>query len=47
MDPMLTLIGRTEPLFSHDIEVHEKDLSRIVASSRFLLETGTFLDGRM
>jgi len=40
MDPMLSLIGRTEPLFSHDIEVHEKDLSRIVTSSRFLVIGG-------
>jgi FlaA1/EpsC-like NDP-sugar epimerase len=40
MDFILSLIGRTEPLFSNDIEKNEKELSRIVSSSRFLVIGG-------
>ena len=40
MPDILTLIGRTEPLFSQDISLHEKDLSAIVASSQFLVIGG-------
>jgi len=37
---ILKLIGRTEPLFTPDIEKHEAELSAIVASSRFLVIGG-------
>jgi len=37
---ILKLIGRTEPLFTPDIEKHEAELSEIVASSRFLVIGG-------
>jgi len=40
MSNILSLIGRKEPLFSIDISRHEKDLSAIVASSRFLVIGG-------
>ena len=33
---ILPLIGRSEPLFSEDIEVHKKEINAIIASSRFL-----------
>ncbi|GHT57046.1 UDP-N-acetylglucosamine 4,6-dehydratase [Spirochaetia bacterium] len=37
---ILSLIGRTEPLFSADIVLHEQELSDIVSSSRFLVIGG-------
>jgi FlaA1/EpsC-like NDP-sugar epimerase len=37
---ILSIIGRAEPLFSTDISLHEKELSAIVASSRFLVIGG-------
>jgi len=37
---ILSLIGRTEPLFSTDISLHEKELSALIASSRFLVIGG-------
>jgi FlaA1/EpsC-like NDP-sugar epimerase len=40
MTSLLSLIGRTEPLFSQDIAVHEQNLSAIVSSSRFLVIGG-------
>ena len=40
MSNILSLIGRTEPLFSADISRHEKELSAIVSSSRFLVIGG-------
>jgi len=40
MDPLLSVIGRSVPLFETDIEVHETELSRIVRSSRFLVIGG-------
>jgi len=40
MTDILALIGRTEPLFSKDISGHEKELSAIIASSRFLVIGG-------
>ncbi|GHV47706.1 UDP-N-acetylglucosamine 4,6-dehydratase [Spirochaetia bacterium] len=40
MPDILSLIGRTEPLFSTDISRHEKELSGIVTSSRFLVIGG-------
>jgi len=36
----LSLIGRTEPLFSLDVAQHEKELSAVVTSSRFLVIGG-------
>jgi len=36
----LGLIGRTEPLFTPDIEAHELELSALVAASRFLVIGG-------
>ena len=40
MKNILSLIGRTVPLFSADIICHERELSAIVASSRFLVIGG-------
>jgi FlaA1/EpsC-like NDP-sugar epimerase len=40
MSDILSLIGRTEPLFSADISLYEKELSAIIASSRFLVIGG-------
>jgi FlaA1/EpsC-like NDP-sugar epimerase len=40
MQSILQLIGRTEPLFSHDILRYEKDLSDLVSSSSFLVIGG-------
>ena len=40
MTDILSLIGRTEPLFFNDISLHEKELSAIVTSSRFLIIGG-------
>jgi FlaA1/EpsC-like NDP-sugar epimerase len=36
----LSLIGRSDPLFSLDISVHEEELSRLVSASRFLVIGG-------
>jgi FlaA1/EpsC-like NDP-sugar epimerase len=40
MSKILSLIGRTESLFPVDIAAHEKELSRLVSSSRFLVIGG-------
>jgi FlaA1/EpsC-like NDP-sugar epimerase len=40
MSPILSLIGRTVPLFSSDISTHEKQLSILVSSSSFLVIGG-------
>jgi len=40
MSDILSLIGRTEPLFFSDISLHENELSAIVSSSRFLVIGG-------
>lgn len=40
MQNTLSLIGRTEPLFSKDIAVHETEISAIVASARILVIGG-------
>jgi FlaA1/EpsC-like NDP-sugar epimerase len=40
MSPILSLIGRTTPLFSSDIAAHEAELSGLVAGSRFLVIGG-------
>jgi len=40
MNPILSLIGRTDALFTQDIVSHEADLSRIVSQSRFLVLGG-------
>lgn len=40
MNPILSLIGRTDALFTQDIASHEADLSRIVSQSRFLVLGG-------
>jgi len=40
MDPTLALIGRSAPLLAKDIESHSRELSDIVASSRFLVIGG-------
>jgi FlaA1/EpsC-like NDP-sugar epimerase len=40
MSSILPLIGRAEPLFSSDISDHEKELSLLVSSSRFLVIGG-------
>lgn len=40
MNAMLGLIGRSDALFSTDINVHEKKLSEIVSQSRFLVLGG-------
>jgi FlaA1/EpsC-like NDP-sugar epimerase len=40
MFDILSLIGRTEPLFSPDIARHERELSALVSSSRFLVIGG-------
>ncbi|GHT95708.1 UDP-N-acetylglucosamine 4,6-dehydratase [Spirochaetia bacterium] len=40
MASVLSLIGRSEPLFSHDIAAHEDALSAIVRGSRFLVIGG-------
>ena len=37
MSSILSLIGRENELFSNDIKVHEKELSKIVSNSRFLV----------
>ena len=37
MNSILSLIGREKELFSNDIKTHEKKLSEIVSSSRFLV----------
>jgi FlaA1/EpsC-like NDP-sugar epimerase len=41
MNKMLSLIGRNEALFTHDINKHEKELCKIVSSSRFLVLGGS------
>ena len=41
MNKMLSLIGRNEALFTHDIIKHEKELCKIVSSSRFLVLGGS------
>jgi FlaA1/EpsC-like NDP-sugar epimerase len=40
MSSILSLIGRTTPLFSSDIAAHEAELRRLVADSRFLVIGG-------
>ncbi|MDF2153923.1 UDP-N-acetylglucosamine 4,6-dehydratase [Vibrio sp. CAU 1672] len=40
MSNILSLIGRTDPLFTQDISTHEAELSRIVSESRFLVLGG-------
>ena len=40
MSDILSLIGRTEPLFSADISLHEKELSALISSSSFLVIGG-------
>jgi FlaA1/EpsC-like NDP-sugar epimerase len=40
MSSIFSLIGRAEPLFVSDITAHEKELSRLVSSSRFLVIGG-------
>lgn len=40
MNEILPLIGRTDALFTKDIENHEAELSRIVSESRFLVLGG-------
>ncbi len=40
MNPILSLIGRTDALFTQDIISHEAELSRIVSQSRFLVLGG-------
>ncbi|WP_434357286.1 UDP-N-acetylglucosamine 4,6-dehydratase [Parasalinivibrio latis] len=40
MNSILSLIGRTTALFTNDIQAHEKELSRIVSESRFLVLGG-------
>ena len=40
MSDILSLIGRTEPLFSTDIVFYEKELSSLITSSRFLVIGG-------
>ncbi|GHV58160.1 UDP-N-acetylglucosamine 4,6-dehydratase [Spirochaetia bacterium] len=40
MSDILSLIGRSKPLFSQDIAAHEKELSAIVSLSRFLVIGG-------
>jgi FlaA1/EpsC-like NDP-sugar epimerase len=40
MSSILSLIGRTEPFFSSDVISYEKELSRLVSSSRFLVIGG-------
>jgi FlaA1/EpsC-like NDP-sugar epimerase len=40
MSSILSLLGRTAPLFSSDIAVHETELSRLVSSSCFLVIGG-------
>ncbi len=37
---MLNLIGREKPLFTSDINYHEKDLKQIVSNSSFLVLGG-------
>jgi len=37
---ILSLIGRTEPLFTADVSIHEKELTDLVTSSRFLVIGG-------
>ena len=37
---ILSLIGRTKELFTQDISRHEKELTEIVGSSRFLVIGG-------
>lgn len=40
MQDVLTLIGRTKPIFDADIAGHERELASLVASSRFLVIGG-------
>ena len=40
MADILSLIGRTEPLFFSDVSPHEKELSSLITSSRFLVIGG-------
>ena len=40
IDNILSLIGRTKPLFDDDVRTHEKELNDIVSSSRFLVIGG-------
>jgi FlaA1/EpsC-like NDP-sugar epimerase len=40
MFPVLSLIGRTAPLFTSDIIIHKEELSRLVSSSRFMVIGG-------
>ena len=37
MNSVLSLIGREKELFSNDIKLHEKSLSKIVSNSSFLV----------
>jgi len=37
---VISLLGRTEPLFSHDISIHAKEIFTLVSSSRFLVIGG-------
>lgn len=39
-DPILSMVGRTKPLFEKDILDHEKEISEIVKGSRFLVIGG-------
>jgi FlaA1/EpsC-like NDP-sugar epimerase len=40
MSSIFSLLGRTAPLFSSDITIHEKKLSTLISSSRFLVIGG-------
>ncbi len=40
MDAILSLIGRQQALFTNDIKNHEKEMSRLVSASRFLVLGG-------
>jgi FlaA1/EpsC-like NDP-sugar epimerase len=40
MSSILSLIGRTNPLFSYDIAIHESELQELIASARFLVIGG-------
>ena len=40
MDTILTLIGRTSPLFDNDVATHQKELFELVQGSRFLVIGG-------
>ena len=40
MDPILSIIGRTEPLLARDVQENASELTRIISSSRFLVIGG-------